>query len=592
MNGLLKSLKAGAADVSEKLEAARHRRRAAGADAAGPLTGRVVQLPGAPPVRVEALIGEGGAASVYRAVDPATREAFALKHFMLGGDAEAEEGAAAELDALRALADCPDVVRLRGADVCPGAREAFLLLELCEPGSLAELVAAEHPAGMPTAAALAAWLPVCRAVAACHALNPPLAHRDVKAENVLRRRGAAGGGWVLCDFGSAAAEAPPPATAAARAAEEARVQRTTTPAYRAPELCDLLSRVPVGTAVDNWALGCLLHLLLYGRLPFAADARLRILEGRFELPPGRPPALEALVRDQLVVDPARRLGAREAAARGEAAACALGAPPPPLEEWSREFAGLAPPAGGGSGGSGRRPGSGGSGQWATFDSPGAAAASAAAMEGPFGAAAAAAAAALPPRAPPPPACSPAPLMSLATPPGAAAAAAGAGERAARADAEEHARVLEQLLEARTAEARSLKWAIEERDAEAARLLTSLAAAEAEARRAAAERDAARAELAAARARLADADAALARRASAGAAGGSRPESRGADAVASFPLDADPPGGRPAMPGSPMRGARGSGGASNAGSPSKAAARARGRGPSYGDGAFQDLDPLA
>jgi hypothetical protein len=591
MNGLLKSLKAGAADVAEKLETARRRRRAAGADAAGPLTGRVVQLPGALPVRVEALVGEGGAASVYRAVDPATREAFALKHFVLGGDAEAEAGAAAELAALCALADCPDVVRLRAADVRPGAREAFLLLELCEPGSLAELVAAEHPAGMPPAAALAAWLPVCRAVAACHALVPPLAHRDVKAENALRRRGAAGGGWVLCDFGSAAAEAPPPATAAARAAEEARVQRTTTPAYRAPELCDLLSRVPVGVAVDNWALGCLLHLLLYGRLPFAADARLRILEGRFELPPGRPPALEALVRDQLVVDPARRLSAREAAARGEAAARALGEPPPPLEEWSREFAGLAPPAGGGSGGSGRRPGSGGSGQWATFDSPGAAAASAAATEGPFGAAAAAAAAAaaLPPHAPPPPAGPPAPLMSLATPPG--AAAAGAGGRAARAEAEEHARVLEQLLEARTAEARALKRALEERGAEAARLLSALAAAEAAARRAAAERDSARGELRAARARLADADAALARRAPAGAAGGSRPESRGADAVASFPLDADLPVGRPAMPGSPMRGARGSGGA-GAGSPSKAAARARGRGPSYGDGAFQDLDPLA
>ena len=47
------------------------------------------------------------------------------------------------------------------------------------------------------------------------------------------------------------------------------------------------------------ALGCLLYLLIYGRLPFAAEAKLQILNGDYSLPEGPSVAVVNLIRDLL-----------------------------------------------------------------------------------------------------------------------------------------------------------------------------------------------------------------------------------------------------------------------------------------------------
>lgn len=77
------------------------------------------------------------------------------------------------------------------------------------------------------------FVPVCKAVYAMHAGNPPLAHRDVKAENVLLHPE---GRWVLCDFGSASKHHGVLETTLEISREEERVRKQTTPAYRAPEV--------------------------------------------------------------------------------------------------------------------------------------------------------------------------------------------------------------------------------------------------------------------------------------------------------------------------------------------------------------------
>ena len=59
-----------------------------------------------------------------------------------------------------------------------------------------------------------------------HAQSPPVAHRDLKLENVL---GAADGGFVLCDFGSATTHMLPSGrTRKESLAEEERIHKYST----------------------------------------------------------------------------------------------------------------------------------------------------------------------------------------------------------------------------------------------------------------------------------------------------------------------------------------------------------------------------
>lgn len=131
---------------------------------------------------------------------------------------------------MRALANCPHTLSVLAFGL--GAEDAFVLLDMCS-GTLAGALAQRGGNPLPLPDALRAFHAVSSAVAAMHALDPPLAHRDIKAENVLRHPA---GRWVLCDFGSAAHEQKVYATAGEIAAEEERVRKQTTPAYRAPEV--------------------------------------------------------------------------------------------------------------------------------------------------------------------------------------------------------------------------------------------------------------------------------------------------------------------------------------------------------------------
>ena len=84
-------------------------------------------------------------------------------------------------------------------------------------------------------------------------------------------------------------------------------QRATTPAYRAPEICDLYSNYPIDTRQDMWALGCLLVLLTTGRHPFEMGEKLAIINGRYapSTQPEHAP-FTSVVKQLLVLDPRKR----------------------------------------------------------------------------------------------------------------------------------------------------------------------------------------------------------------------------------------------------------------------------------------------
>ena len=89
------------------------------------------------------------------------------------------------------------------------------------------------------------------AVKVLHTRDPPVAHRDLKLENVLVARDQV---YKLCDFGSTSLHRGP-VKRDELGAMEADLQRFTTAAYRAPEQVDMFSGYDMDERVDIWVRG-------------------------------------------------------------------------------------------------------------------------------------------------------------------------------------------------------------------------------------------------------------------------------------------------------------------------------------------------
>ena len=172
--------------------------------------------------------------------------------------------------------------------------EILLLTEYCSHGSLITRLNEQRVSGTPLneRQILRIFADICHAVSALHYRRPqPILHRDIKLENILIDSHQS---FVLCDFGSAIMLPPSTkndhqqyqsnqlTTQIIQQLEE-EVQRYTTLSYRAPELIDLYSRLPITLKVDMWALGCLLYKLMYNVMPFG-DSILAIQNGTFLIP--------------------------------------------------------------------------------------------------------------------------------------------------------------------------------------------------------------------------------------------------------------------------------------------------------------------
>eukprot|EP00898_Chlorokybus_atmophyticus_P008110 jgi/Chlat1/82/Chrsp1S03199 len=244
------------------------------------LVGKTVDV-GSYRVQVRDVIAQGGFSFVYMAKDLAGRT-YALKYVVVDKnyDDDAMAQALQEVKVLEQLQGHPNIITLYAKQYLQAPdqkQELYLLMEYC-PKSLVDI--ANKGTRFTEPQILAIFKSVCAAVEHMHRQSPPIAHRDLKVENVLLQEGT----WKLCDFGSSTTRSGRYDSPAEIAAAEDAIRKNTTPAYRAPEMWDLYRREPVTEKVDIWALGCLLYRLMYLTSAFDGESKLQVLNGNYRIP--------------------------------------------------------------------------------------------------------------------------------------------------------------------------------------------------------------------------------------------------------------------------------------------------------------------
>jgi eukaryotic-like serine/threonine-protein kinase len=243
-------------------------------------------------------IGQGGMGIVWRAQDTLLGREVAIKEVRLPPtipDSERSSMRARVLREARAAArlNHPGVVTLY--DVINEQGHAFIVMELINAPTLAQVVAQQGPLEPRRAARIGAQ--VAAALAAAHQAG--IVHRDVKPANVM----VLGDSARLTDFGIARVKGDPKLTSTGLIVGS--------PAYMAPEQA---SGAAAGPEADLWGLGATLYYAVEGRPPFERDGQIAILTAVVNDAPRAPERageLAPVIVALLSKDPAQRPGAAD-----------------------------------------------------------------------------------------------------------------------------------------------------------------------------------------------------------------------------------------------------------------------------------------
>jgi predicted ATPase len=246
--------------------------------------------------QIEHLIGSGGMATVYRAVDRQTGEAVALK-VLHGRTAEQTERFEQEAVLLAELSH-PAIVRYLGHGMTP-VGEHYLAMEWLDGRTLDDVLASGP---LTIGESVALGRPVAEALASAHRRG--IVHRDIKPGNLVLP-----GGHLedvrLVDFGLARRVLDP-----RRITQSGGIMGT--PMYMAPE--QARGEPYIDARADIFALGCVLFQCLTGQPPFTGPTAMAVLAKICldeslpvrELCPGLPEDLEQILSRML----AKERGAR------------------------------------------------------------------------------------------------------------------------------------------------------------------------------------------------------------------------------------------------------------------------------------------
>ena len=224
------------------------------------------------------LLGEGGYGYVYEVSDGKGNK-YALKKMNILNKIQ-YNNILHEVNIWKQISkNCNNIVKL--LDVAENQTEVDILMELCTEGSLLDYINNSNE-DIPENVALNIIKNIANGLDGMHSQNPPIAHRDVKIENVLKF----GNTFKLCDFGSASIDIliPEKETKESKRDKFDIFERNTTFMYRPPEMVDEYGSFPVNEKVDIWALGCILYAILFKQQPFQDAQKLTIIKGDYYIP--------------------------------------------------------------------------------------------------------------------------------------------------------------------------------------------------------------------------------------------------------------------------------------------------------------------
>lgn len=250
--------------------------------------------------RLEELIGQGGMAVVYQAVDLRSGRSIALKLLRDAYNQDPDAILRFQREAKAALAlHHANIVETLDAGELEG--QHYIAMERVAGENLRAYL--DGRGALPPAEAVRIAGQVAEGLAAAHRLG--LIHRDVKPSNILLTpRGDA----KLTDFGIVHTLGSAGTTTAGVVLGSAQ--------YLSPEQA---RGQPVDARSDLYALGIVLYEMLTGRVPFRADSALGLLQQQIEadptpphqVRPGIPPEIEQVVLRAMQKDRRARFASAE-----------------------------------------------------------------------------------------------------------------------------------------------------------------------------------------------------------------------------------------------------------------------------------------
>jgi serine/threonine-protein kinase len=250
--------------------------------------------------QVEARIGAGGMAEVYRGFDPVLNRTVAIKVLLpqMARDTSFVERFRREAQAAARL-NQSNIVGVYDTGSDDGTQ--YIVMEFIEGRTLAEFMETGRRPTPVQAAEIAQK--ICTAIAAAHAQG--VIHRDIKPGNVMVTRD---GTVKVMDFGIARVLGPEtaPQTSAVLG----------TASYLSPEQAQ---GGPVDARTDIYSLGAVLYELLTGRPPFTGDSPVAVAYKQVNetpavpssLNPDVPARLDAVVMKALSKNPSNRYQAAD-----------------------------------------------------------------------------------------------------------------------------------------------------------------------------------------------------------------------------------------------------------------------------------------